>query len=161
MVPSKNPVKSSASAAFGSPEIFNLSLRESTRFAGRATKSEPGGKLKTAQGIRPIPGAFKRADSVGKGDRDLFRAVVTTAAKVDISFNNRASTPITLSVLDSRGKVIGFGGQRLTRAVGRGTFVQSLTGVLPGTYFIRLAATSTTPSKYRIRVVSTALSVPT
>jgi|GEM_PF-3795536 len=160
MVTSSNPVKSSTSTAFGAPEIFNLSLRESTRFAGRATKPEPGGKLKTAQVIRPIPGAFKRADAVGKGDRDLFKAVVTAAAKVDISFNNRASTPITLSVLDSQGKVISFGGQQLTRAVSRGTFVQSLTGVLPGTYFIRLVASSKTPSKYRIRVVTTSLSVP-
>lgn len=161
MVTSSNPVKSSTSIAFGAPETFSSSLRESTRFAGRATKPEPGGNLKTAQGIRPIPGAFKRRDSVGRGDRDFFRAVVTAAAKVDISFNNRASTPITLSFLDSQGKVIGFGGQRLTQAVGRGTFVQSLTGVLPGTYFIRLAANSQTPSKYRIRVVSTSLSVPT
>ncbi len=149
------------STAFGAPEVFNVSLRESTRFAGRATKPEPGGNLKTAQRIRPIPGTFNRRDSVGRGDRDLFRAVVTTAAKIDITFNNRASTPITLSVLDSQGKVLSFDGQRLTRAVGRITFVQSLTGVLPGTYFIRLAATSKIPSKYRIRVVSTSLSVPT
>lgn len=127
------------------------------QFAGRATRSEPGGNLKTAQLIKPIPGAFKRADTVGKGDRDLFKAVLTTAAKVDISFRNKSLVPIRLSILDSQGKVLRFGGQSLKQAVGRGTFVQSLTGVLPGTYFIQLTAKANTPAKYRLRLITTSL----
>lgn len=147
------PEKSNSTSGFGS--------RQMPQFAGRATQSEPGGNLKTAQLIKPIPGVFKRADAVGKDDRDLFKAVLTTPAKVDISFRNKSLVPIKLSILDSQGKVLKFGGQRLKQSVGRGTFVQTLTGVLPGTYLIQLAAKANTPAKYRLRVTTTSLSVPT
>lgn len=161
MLPSNNPVKSSAASTLSTSEISSLLPRKTTLFAGRAAQSEPGGNLKTAQLVKPIPGAFKRVDSVGQGDRDFFKAVLTAAAKVDISFRNKSLVPITLSVLDSQGKVITFGGQPLSRAIGRGTFVQSLTGVLPGTYFIRLVAKTKAPAKYRLRVATTSLSAPT
>jgi hypothetical protein len=165
MPSSNNNAKSAISPSFSSPlnsrSNDEMVTRKDTRFAGRATRSEPGGNLKSAQVVRPIPGAFKRADTVGKGDRDVFKAVFTSTAQVDISFRNKAFTPITLSILDSQGKVINFGGQSLSQAVGRGTFVQSLTGVLPGTYFIRLVAKAKTPAKYRINITTASLSVPT
>lgn len=165
MFSSKSLVKSSISPSLSAPlnsrSNDQMVTRKGTQFAGRATQSEPGGNLKSAQVIKPIPGAFKRVDAVGKGDRDLFKAVLTAAAKVDISFRNKALTPITLSILDSQGNVISFGGQSLSQAVAKGTFVQSLTGVLPGTYFIRLVAKAKSPAKYRINVTTASLSVPT
>jgi len=165
MFSSNNVAKSSISPSFSAPlnsrSNDEMVTRKGTQFAGRAAQSEPGGNLRSAQVIKPIPGAFKRTDAVGKGDRDVFKVVLTAAAKVDISFRNRALTPITLSILDSQGKVISFGGRSLSQAVGRGTFKQSLTGVLPGTYFIRLVAKAKSPAKYRINVTTASLSVPT
>ncbi|GAB4144594.1 MAG: hypothetical protein Fur0046_22020 [Cyanobacteria bacterium J069] len=122
------------------------------RTAARASQKEPGGTLKSALRVRPLPGTFNRRDSTSRSDLDLYRLVVRNPSTADIVFRKGGSQGVQLAVLNARGKVLTFGGQKLSTTVLTGVRRFSLSGILPGTYFVRVSTPSQSAVKYRLRI---------
>lgn len=134
------PVKSSPLAAL------------TVRTAARASQQEPGGTLGSALRVRPIPGKFNRRDSVSRSDLDLYRLVVNNPSTVQIAFRKTGSPTVRLQVLNARGRVLRFGGQKLSFSVLAGVRKFSLSGIMPSTYFVRVSTASSTTVNYRLRL---------
>lgn len=124
----------------------------SVRTVARASQREPGGTLTSALRVRPIPGAFNRQDSVSRSDRDLYRLVVKNPSTAQIVFRKSGAPTVQLAVLNARGRVLRFGGQKLSFPVLAGVRRFSLTGILPGTYFVRVSTAFSAPVNYRLRL---------
>jgi hypothetical protein len=124
----------------------------SVRTVARASQREPGGTLASALRVRPIPGAFNRRDSVSRSDRDLYRLVVSNPSIAQIVFRKSGSPTVQLAVLNARGRVLRFGGRKLSFPVLAGVRRFSLTGLMPSTYFVRVSTASSAPVNYRLQL---------
>lgn len=124
----------------------------SVRTVARASQQEPGGTLGSALRVRPIPGRFNRLDSVSRSDRDLYRLVVKNPSTMQIVFRKSGAPTVQLAVLNARGRVLRFGGQKLSFPVLAGVRKFSLTGLMPSTYFVRVSTASSATVNYRLRL---------
>ncbi|GAB4476472.1 MAG: hypothetical protein OHK0037_38100 [Elainellaceae cyanobacterium] len=122
------------------------------RTAARASQQEPGGTLASALRVRPIPGKFNQRDSVSRSDLDLYRLVVNNPSTAQIVFRKSGSPAVQLQVLNARGRVLKFGGQKLSFSVLAGVRKFSLNGIMPSTYFVRVSTASSTTVNYRLRL---------
>lgn len=148
------PLKSSLSQnrSLSAPAESSPLAALSVRTVARASQREPGGTLASALRVRPIPGAFNRQDSVSRSDRDLYRLVVQNPSTAQIVFRKSGAPTVQLAVLNARGRVLRFGGQKLSFPVLAGVRRFSLAGLLPSTYFVRVSTASSATVNYRLRL---------
>ncbi|MFQ3615724.1 MAG: hypothetical protein SNJ57_11360 [Cyanobacteriota bacterium] len=148
------PLKSSPSInrSLSAPAKSSPLAALSVRTAARASQQEPGGTLASALRVRPIPGRFNRQDLVSRSDRDLYRLVVKNPSTAQIVFRKSGAPTVQLAVLNARGRVLRFGGQKLAFPVLAGVRKFSLTGLMPSTYFVRVSTASSASVNYRLRL---------
>lgn len=162
MAPETSPLQPASSSRY-TGSAFDLPLLtpvKPPRFAGRAASTDPGNSRASALRIRPVPGFFSRANSVGSKDPDYFSLFLTQPAKLNLAFRNASrDNSIKISVLNRRGNVIKFSGQRLVRFVAPGVYRLQLEGVAPGRYFVELK-TASKLARYRLSVTTQILTPP-
>lgn len=106
----------------------------------RAASADPGNSLGKALTIRLRSNRFSYTNTVARRDPDFFKLVLTRTSTVRLGWQNRSlTTPIFGAVLDARGRIATYDGERLFEDIApqqRGAAIYSR--VPPGTYYIRV-----------------------